>query len=73
MFNQSKQIIPLVPEVVNIFAQVIASPVEREEVKNRIGMAVSHLISVYGNQMQPVMAALAPAHANALAAYLSKR
>ncbi|RZS02894.1 hypothetical protein BHM03_00033006 [Ensete ventricosum] len=66
-------ILPLVPEVVNISAQVIASPAESEEVKNRIGMAISHLISVYGNQMQPVMAALAPAHANALAAYLSKR
>ncbi|CAL9197642.1 unnamed protein product [Musa hybrid cultivar] len=73
VLSSNSVILPLVPEVVNIFAQVIASPVEREEVKNRIGMAVSHLISVYGNQMQPVMAALAPAHANALAAYLSKR
>ncbi|KAJ8461045.1 hypothetical protein OPV22_033971 [Ensete ventricosum] len=73
VLSSNSLILPLVPEVVNISAQVIASPAESEEVKNRIGMAISHLISVYGNQMQPVMAALAPAHANALAAYLSKR
>ncbi|XP_042383764.1 importin-4-like isoform X1 [Zingiber officinale] len=73
VISSNPMIIPLVPDIVNIFAQVIVSPVESEEVKNQIGLAITHLISLYGNQMQPIMAALAPGYANALAAYASRR
>ena len=41
----------LVPELVNLFAQVAVSPVETSEVKAFIGRAFSHLISIYGNQI----------------------
>lgn len=67
------QILTLVPEVVHIFAQVVVSPDERDDVKTLIGSAISHLVSVYGQQMQPILTALPPAHASALAAYASKR
>lgn len=66
------QILSLVPELVNLFAQVAASPVETPEVKVHIGRAFSHLISLYGHQIQPLLANLSPAHANALAATASK-
>lgn len=61
------QILSLVPELVNVFAQVAMSPVETPEVKANVGRAFSHLISVYGQQMQPLLSNLSPAHANALA------
>ena len=67
------QILPLVPDVIHVFAQVVVSPDESDEVKTNIGKAVSHLISVYGQQMQPILSALPPAHANALAAFASRR
>jgi importin-4 len=67
------QILPLVPDVVHVFAQVVVSPDESNEVKTNIGKAVSHLVSVYGQQMQPILSALPPAHANALAAFANKR
>ncbi|XP_020104438.1 importin-4 [Ananas comosus] len=73
LLSSNPQILPLVPDVVHIFAQVVVSPVECDEVKSKIGMAVSHLVSVYGQQMQPILGALPPAHANALAAFASKR
>ncbi|XP_010916537.1 probable importin subunit beta-4 [Elaeis guineensis] len=73
LLSSNAQILPLVPDVVQIFAQVVVSPAESDEVKAQVGMAISHLISVYGQQMQPVLSALSPAQANALAAYASKR
>ncbi|KAG1334688.1 importin-4 [Cocos nucifera] len=73
LLSSNPQILPLVPDVVQIFAQVVVSPAESDEVKAQVGMAISHLISVYGQQMQPVLSALSPAQANALAAYASKR
>lgn len=66
------QILSLVPELVNLFAQVAGSPVETPEVKALIGRAFSHLISLYGHQMQPLLANLSPALANALAAVAPK-
>lgn len=66
------QILPLVPELVNVFAQVVTSPVETSEVKAQVGRAFSHLISLYGQQMQPLLSNLPPAHANALAAFFPK-
>ncbi|KAB2620412.1 importin-4-like [Pyrus ussuriensis x Pyrus communis] len=66
------QILSLVPELINVFAQVVASPVETPEVKAQIGRAFSHLISLYGHQMQPLLSNLTPAYANALAAFVPK-
>ncbi|GFP99204.1 probable importin subunit beta-4 [Phtheirospermum japonicum] len=59
-------------QLVNIFAQVAASSVETPEVKVHIGRAFSHLLSIYGHQMQPLLAGLSPVLANALAAIASK-
>ncbi|RVX04525.1 putative importin subunit beta-4 [Vitis vinifera] len=66
------QILALVPDLVNLFAQVAASPVETSEVKAQVGRAFSHLISLYGHQMQPLLSNLSPVHANALAAFAPK-
>ncbi|KAL3581808.1 hypothetical protein D5086_016140 [Populus alba] len=42
-------------ELVNLFAQVVVSPVETPEVKAQVGRAFSHLVSLYGHQMQPLL------------------
>lgn len=68
VLSSNSQILSLVPELVNLFAQIAVSPVETPEVKAHIGRAFSHLISLYGHQMQPLLANLSAAHANALAA-----
>eukprot|EP00257_Ricinus_communis_P014233 XP_015571855.1 importin-4 [Ricinus communis] len=72
VLSSNPQILTLVPELVNLFAQVVVSPVETPEVKAQVGKAFSHLISLYGNQMQPLLSNLSPAHANALAAFSPK-
>ncbi|KAJ7946616.1 ARM repeat superfamily protein [Quillaja saponaria] len=69
VLSSNPQILSLVPELVNLIAQVVASPVEASEVKAQLGRAFSHLISLYGHQMQPLLSNLSPAHANALAAF----
>lgn len=73
LLSSHPQILPLVPDVIHVFAQVVVSPDESDEVKTNIGKAISHLISVYGQQMQPILSALPPAHANALASFASRR
>ncbi|CAD6341036.1 unnamed protein product [Miscanthus lutarioriparius] len=73
LLSSHPQILPLVPDVIHVFAQVVVSPDESDEVKTNIGKAVSHLISVYGQQMQPILSALPPAHASALASFASRR
>lgn len=60
-------------DVVHIFAQVVVSPDESDEVKTTIGRTVSHLVSVYGQQMQPILNALPSDYAKALAAFANKR
>ncbi|KAL0422282.1 UNVERIFIED_CONTAM: hypothetical protein Slati_3251100 [Sesamum latifolium] len=72
VLSSNAQILSLVPQLVNIFAQVAVSPIETPEVKVHIGRAFSHLISLYGHQMQPLLGNLPPAHANALAAIAPK-
>ncbi|XP_045817524.1 importin-4-like [Trifolium pratense] len=69
VFSSNPHILPLIPELVNIFAQVAASPIETSEVKALVGRAFCHLISLYGQQMQPILSNLSPAHANALSAF----
>ncbi|KAD4179444.1 hypothetical protein E3N88_28035 [Mikania micrantha] len=72
VLSSSPHIAPLVPDLVNVFAQVAASPLETPEVKMQIGRAFAHLLSIYGQQMQPLLGSLSPAHANALAAIAPK-
>ncbi|CAN1240622.1 IPO4 [Linum grandiflorum] len=72
VFSSNSQIIALVPDLVNVFAQVAVSPAESPEVKAQIGGTFSHLLSMYGQQMQPLLSNLLPAHANALAAFAPK-
>ncbi|KAG4955672.1 hypothetical protein JHK84_041654 [Glycine max] len=72
VFSSNPQILSLVPELVNLFAQVVVSPVETPEVKAVVGRAFSHLISLYGQQMQPLLSNLPPAHANALSAFAQR-
>ncbi|KAK9265423.1 hypothetical protein L1049_003548 [Liquidambar formosana] len=72
VLSSNPQILSLVPELVNLFAQVAVSPVETSEVKVQVGRAFSHLISLYGHQMQPILSNLSPVHANALAAFAPK-
>ncbi|KMZ76407.1 Importin-4 [Zostera marina] len=67
------QILPLVPEIVRLFAQVVSSPAESNEVKSRIGMTFTQLLSFYGQKMNPILSSLSSAEANALASFLSKR
>ncbi|KAF5444081.1 hypothetical protein F2P56_036585 [Juglans regia] len=69
VLSSNPQILSLVPELVNLFAQVVVSPEETSEAKAEVGRAFSHLISLYGQQMQPLLSNLSPAHANALAAF----
>lgn len=72
VLTSNPQIAPLVPDLVNVFAQVALSPVETPEVKAQIGRAFAHLLSIYGQQMQPLLSNLSPTHANALAAIAPK-
>nr|GMD11307.1 importin-4 [Ipomoea batatas] len=72
VLSSNSQILSLVPELVNIFAQVAISPVETPEVKAHVGRAFSHLFTLYGQQLQPLLGNLPPAHANALAAIAPK-
>ncbi|GLT71068.1 hypothetical protein SLA2020_431100 [Shorea laevis] len=69
VLSSNPQILSLVPELVNLFAQVVVSPEETSEVKAQVGRAFSHLISLYGQQIQPLLSNLPPLHANALAAF----
>ncbi|KAL5176206.1 putative importin subunit beta-4 [Glycine soja] len=72
VFSSNPQILSLVPELVNLFALVVVSPVETPEVKAVVGRAFSHLISLYGQQIQPLLSNLPPAHANALSAFAQR-
>ncbi|KAL1831816.1 hypothetical protein ACET3Z_001467 [Daucus carota] len=72
VLTSNSQMLSLVPELVNLFAQVAISPIETPEVKAQIGRGFSHLLSLYGNQMQALLENLSPTHANALAAIVPK-
>ncbi|KAK9167552.1 hypothetical protein Scep_002743 [Stephania cephalantha] len=70
ILSSNPHILSLVPELVNLFAQVVVSAAETPEVKGLVGRSFSHLISLYGHQMQPILSNLSPVHANALAAFV---
>lgn len=67
------QILSQVRDLVKIFGQVLESPVEKVEVKAIVGRTFSHLVTVYGIQLQPFISGLPPSQANVLAAYASTR
>ncbi|XP_039044668.1 importin-4-like [Hibiscus syriacus] len=70
VLSSNPQVFVFTSELVNIFAQVLVSPSETSEVKTQVGGAFSHLLSLYGQEMQPLLSNLPPAHANALAAFV---
>nr|XP_043622520.1 importin-4-like [Erigeron canadensis] len=72
VLQSNSQILQLVSDLVMVFAQVAASPYETREVKLQIGAAISHLISLYGRKMQPILRNLQPTYARALAAIVPK-
>ncbi|KAE8682001.1 ARM repeat superfamily protein isoform 3 [Hibiscus syriacus] len=51
-------------------SKVLVSPAETSEVKAQVGGAFSHLLSLYRQDMQPILINHPPAHANALAAFV---
>ncbi|KAI9169349.1 hypothetical protein LWI28_011035 [Acer negundo] len=65
VLSSNPQILSLVPELVNLFAQVVVSPVETSEVKAQIGQAFSHLISLQVTNTLPGIG-LASRHAVAI-------
>ncbi|KAK4743269.1 hypothetical protein SAY87_001270 [Trapa incisa] len=67
VLSSNPQIIASTPDLVRIFAEVAISPDETPEIKIQIGRAFSHLLSLYGQQLQPILSNLSPAHASALA------
>ncbi|XP_058771826.1 uncharacterized protein LOC131645180 isoform X2 [Vicia villosa] len=71
IFSSNPLIVSLIPDIVNIFAQVVTSPIETSEVKALVGRAFCHLISLYGQQMRPLLSALSSDHANALSTFSS--
>ncbi|XP_048128295.1 importin-4 isoform X1 [Rhodamnia argentea] len=68
VLSSNPQVLALVPDLVRLFAEVAVSPSETAEVKAQIGRAFSHLITLYGQQIQPILSNLSPQHANALSA-----
>ncbi|KAJ0870383.1 putative armadillo-like helical, importin beta family [Helianthus annuus] len=72
VLSSNSQILQLVTDLVVVFVQVAISPLETREVKLQIGGAVSHLISLYGHQMKPILRSLPPSYARALAAIIPK-
>ncbi|XP_010528662.1 PREDICTED: importin-4 [Tarenaya hassleriana] len=71
VLTSNQQILSHVPDLVKIFGQVLESPVEKAEVKAIVGRAFSHLLSVYGQQLQPLISCLPPSQANALSLFAS--
>ncbi|KAL8205840.1 hypothetical protein R6Q57_009391 [Mikania cordata] len=72
VLSSNSQMLQLVSDLVVVFVQVAISPLETREVKHQIGGAVSHLISLYGHQMRPILRRLPPPYARALAAIVPK-
>ncbi|KAL9258418.1 putative importin subunit beta-4 [Drosera capensis] len=72
VLSSNPQMLSLVPDLMSVFAQVVLSPVETDEVKAFISRVFSHLMSLYGQQMQPILTSLPPAHANAFASFVSR-
>ncbi|XP_024967682.1 importin-4-like isoform X3 [Cynara cardunculus var. scolymus] len=72
VLSSNSQILKLVPDLVRVFAQVAISPLETQQVKLQIGGAFSHLVSLYGHQMKPMLRSMPPTYARALAAIVAQ-
>ncbi|KAJ7247679.1 hypothetical protein O6H91_Y377800 [Diphasiastrum complanatum] len=64
------EVLPHVPEIISIFAQIIVSEDTNGEIKEGIGRTVSHLLSQYRDQMQPLLSNLSSVEASALASVM---
>ncbi|CAN6465263.1 unnamed protein product [Victoria cruziana] len=67
--SNNPEIRPSIPEVLRVFGQIVMSLEETSEVKVRVGVAFCHLLSRYGDHIQPIMGSLPPEQANALLAF----
>lgn len=66
------QIIPLVPQLVPVFAKAVEMNDTPDTVKLGIGRAVMQLCAQYGDQMQSVLSRLPPDEATALSAVMKQ-
>jgi hypothetical protein len=66
------QIIPLVPQLVPVFAKAVESNDTPQDVKIGIGRAVMQLCAQYGDQMQSVLGSLPPDEATALSSVMKQ-
>lgn len=64
------QIIPLVPQLVPVFAKAVEFKDTPDEVKLGLGRAVMHLCAQYGDQMQSLLSALPAEEATALSSVM---
>ncbi|KAI5071652.1 hypothetical protein GOP47_0013903 [Adiantum capillus-veneris] len=69
--SQHSETVPLIPQIVLIFAKVAASENENPEVKSLVGRTAKQLLSHYGSQLQVVLESLPPDIAPALASLMS--
>lgn len=53
-----------------MFAQIIASPSESEEVKTRIGSCLKHLFIAYAQPMQQIISTLPAAEARIVTSFM---
>jgi len=60
------QIMPFVPQLVRVFAQVVVSKDTSTVLKTGIGRAVMQLCGQYGDEMQTLLSSLPPDEATAL-------
>ncbi|XP_031497827.1 uncharacterized protein LOC116262518 [Nymphaea colorata] len=70
--SSNPEIRSFIPEVIRVFGQIVMSSEESSEVKAQVGRAFCHLVSCYGDQIQPIMGSLPPDQANALLAFANK-
>ncbi|OAE28961.1 hypothetical protein AXG93_2960s1400 [Marchantia polymorpha subsp. ruderalis] len=72
IFASHPDILQLIPQLVPIFAQTVASEEVKPEVKSLIGQAVNQLCLAYREQMQGLLSALPPHEASALGAVMGQ-
>ncbi|KAG6541698.1 hypothetical protein Mapa_016963 [Marchantia paleacea] len=72
IFASHPDILLLIPQLVPIFAQTVASEDVKPEVKSLIGQAVNQLCLAYREQMQGLLSALPPQEASALGAVMGQ-
>lgn len=66
------QILPLVPQLISVFAKAVVANETPSDVKLGIGRAVMQLCSQYGDQMQSVLGSLPPEEATALSTVMKQ-